>query len=180
MSHIKLAPDEEVVLRCRKHWFVYAIDVFVLFILFVLPYLGFKLTGLSESIDLEGRTYHLIVFLYTAWFLLLWTYFFVVWTRNYLDQWVLTNKRVISINQVSLFHREVTNSHYEKVQDVTTEVKGVVQTMLGFGDIHIQTAGEDHEIVIDDIPNPNKVKQVISDHLHKTLASQKMSSPDGI
>ena len=175
---IKLAPDEEIIAIFRKHWFVYFMDTLILLILFVLPYIAFRLMGLSESIPLVGPTYHLMLFLYVTWFVLLWTYFFVAWTRHYLDALVVTNKRMVDIEQISLFHRELIVSHYEKIQDITVETKGVMATLLNFGDITIQTASEENQLVLHFIPNPGEARRIITENFNKTMALGRQQIPD--
>jgi hypothetical protein len=47
------------------------------------------------------------------------------------------------------------------IQDVTSKTVGVSQTLFNYGAIFIQTASEIPVIVIDRIPNPNLVLQVL-------------------
>jgi len=53
----------------------------------------------------------------------------------------------------------------ERIQDVTYEVEGIVATILGFGDVHVQTAGESDEFLIKGISNPERVKKKILGHI---------------
>ena len=165
----RLDDNEKLEKVLRKHWFVYVLDIIILFILFILPYIAFRVTGLDDTLDLSGKTYDLAVFLYACWFLLLWVYFFVAWTNKYLDAWVITNVRIVSIDQVNLFSRDVTSTHYEKIQDIAIKTRGIIRTLLGFGDIEVETAGKDDDILIKDIPNPEEVKLLISRHYHRVL-----------
>ncbi|MFH1171063.1 MAG: PH domain-containing protein, partial [bacterium] len=54
----------------------------------------------------------------------------------------------------------------DKVQDVTVEVHGVIPTMLHYGDIMIQTAGESPRFHFDDIPHPHAIAEKIME-LHR-------------
>ena len=84
-----------------------------------------------------------------------------VWTDYYLDVWMVTDKRVIDIEQKGFFHRQTSVFRIERIQDVTVETHGIVATLLNFGDIHVQTAGEGQEFIMRGIANPKYVRRVI-------------------
>lgn len=109
-----------------------------------------------------GRYFPLFMFFASLWLLFSWLVLFMMWTHNYLDMLIVTNKRVIDIEQRALFSRHTSSLHFEQMEDITVETKGVIATMLGYGDIFIQTAGEAREISIRAIPNPEEVRRVIS------------------
>ncbi len=93
----------------------------------------------------------------------------VIW---YYNAFVITNKRIIDIDQRGLFERIVSEAPYEKIQDVSYRLKGIFQTLLHYGSIYIQTAGAAAVIEIRNIKNPEKVQELISDlaHLDKKVA----------
>ncbi len=88
------------------------------------------------------------------------------WMDYYLDMWIVTEKRVINIDQRGLFSREISEIPMANIQDVTVEVHGLMETLLGFGTVRIQTAGE-REFTIDDIPRLNPVKDAILEYAHR-------------
>jgi len=65
------------------------------------------------------------------------------------------------MDQKSLFSRDVATSMLEHVEDITTEIHGLIPTLLGFGDIHLQTAAESREFTIKGIPSPADVRRKI-------------------
>ncbi len=75
--------------------------------------------------------------------------------------WVITNKRLIDVEQFGFFHREVSTLRMEQIQDITVETRGIVATLLNFGNIHVQSAAESREFTIRGIPNPKKIKELI-------------------
>ncbi len=92
--------------------------------------------------------------------------FFHAWLLYYLDVWIVTNERIIDIAQHNLFARSIAELNLENVQDVTAEVHGVLPTMLKFGDVFVQTAGEQPRFLCDDVPNPYEVARRITE-LHR-------------
>lgn len=112
------------------------------------------------------------VFGYSLWFLLLWVVFFIEWTDYYLDLWVITDRRIIDVEQKGFFHREVTSFKFEQIQDITVETRGLIETFLKFGTLHIQTAGHNREIVIRDAHQPEDARTLILRLSEKLKASQ--------
>jgi len=105
---------------------------------------------------------------------MVWTAFFVRWTNYYLDVWYITPKRIIAIDQKGLFRREVTDLRFEKIQDVTSEISGIIGTLLSFGNLHVQTAGSsaEREIIIRQARNPLDAKKMIL-MLHSKVIDKK-------
>lgn len=98
---------------------------------------------------------------YSLWLLILWTFFFIEWTDYYLDIWIITNKRIIDVEQKGFFHREVTSFNYNQIQDITVETHGLLETFLKFGTLHIQTAGHNRNIIIKDAHYPEEARSLI-------------------
>jgi len=101
------------------------------------------------------------VFGYSIWLLLLWIMFFIEWTDYYLDLWVITDSRILDVEQKGFFHREVTSFNYSQIQDITVETRGLIETFFKFGTLHIQTAGHNREIVIRDASRPEEARSLI-------------------
>jgi len=115
-----------------------------------------------------------------AWFTLLWGYFFIVWTNIYLDAWIVTDKRIIDIEQVSLFHRSVSDFRIEKIQNITVKEQGLLANIFGYGSIKVETAGEQVDLSFNYLPHPYKVRDTISechDKCMNHLGNSGISSP---
>lgn len=172
---IKLHENEHIVLLLHKHWFVVARTVlgivFMIILLAVaLPLLPFLTDGFDPALASAATGLGLVVYL-----MMVALFAFFSWMDYYLDLWIVTEKRIIDVEQYGLFSREVAEIPMASVQDVTMEVHGVIQTVLGFGTIRIQTPGE-REFTIDEIPHLGKVKDAILDYAHRQFeATQKTS-----
>lgn len=90
-----------------------------------------------------------------------WLFAFLQFTSYYLDVWIITTERLISVDQDGLFSRTSSELHLASVQDVTSEVHGMLQTFLNFGDLHVQTAAEKERFVFKNIPHPEKTREII-------------------
>lgn len=152
----KTVEGEEIILKVRKHWFVFAAEGIIMFLVMMIPLITYAFLP-----DL-GAYFPLFMFFASLWLLFSWLALFMMWTHNYLDMLVITNKRIVDIEQRTLFSRHTATLHFEQMEDMTVETRGVLATMFGFGDLYIQTAGESREISIKAIPHPEEVRKIIS------------------
>lgn len=161
-------PNERIVLLLRRHWHAIA-RYFLVFILeIVLPVIIFVIfLQFSDFTWEKGSPISVLIFFSaSAYYLFIWLFFFHHWIDYYLDVWVVTDQRIINIEQKGLFSRTVSELNMDKIQDVTSEVKGKLATILKFGDVHIQTAAEEKRFIFSEIPEPREVAQKIT-NLHK-------------
>jgi uncharacterized membrane protein YdbT with pleckstrin-like domain len=161
---LHLDPEETIVIEVRKHWFVFFAHGFFLAIAAIVPALLYwaveKFTGFR--LPIEGNYYMLVLFFYTLWLLFLWISFFIQWTNYYLDVWHITQKRIIDVEQKSLFHREVSSIRFDKVQDITIEVRGLLATFLDIGDVRVQTASENSkDFFMASASAPERIRKVV-------------------
>ncbi len=89
---------------------------------------------------------------------------------------LITDKRLLDIDQINLFARDISEMRLENIQDMRVEVLGFLATTMDFGNIYIQTAGATDEFAIKNIPHPNKIKDAIS-HQCEALSAKKETTP---
>ena len=148
--------DERVILILQKHWFVLAGPFLkgILFIAFalILPPIG----KVGFYIFNSGP----IAFVYIVW-LIFWTsylaYEYINWYR---DKFIITDQRIVNIDQRSMFSRRVSEIELERVQDIAHEINGMFAVALNFGHVIIQSAGS-KDMVIEDIAHPAELQDII-------------------
>lgn len=156
--------NEEVLLVVRRHWFdilkqfiaVFGMTVLLVGSFFVSP-LIFPALPIGEGDSMRL----LFVFAENLFAMLIWITFFLIWIDYYFDVWIVTNLRVVNVEQKGLFSRNVSELELERIQDVTTEVRGVIPTFLNYGDVFIQTAGERERFQFHNVPDPYYIKDLI-------------------
>ena len=163
---INLENDEVLVLEGRKHWFVAFTHIFGFFVAAIIPAIAVMILERSDffaNIIRSGGPdiVHIFYFLYFSEVLFMWVMLFINLTKYYLDVWHVTSKKLVDIDQKFLFHRDEAVLRLENIQDVAIVSKGIIQTLLGFGTIRVQTSGEKREFMMKNIGNPEKVKEII-------------------
>lgn len=146
-------PDEEVVLFAHQHPWALAKAGFWILILI--------LTGLTGFLIFHAVVVRLII---VGVILLLIVLATVI--RQYIfsnTYFILTNERILNIEQNGLFSHKVSEAELKNILTVHYEVKGMMPTLLNFGDINIDTSGsEGNFLVLKSYENPNFIHDKIS------------------
>lgn len=153
--------DEKILKVVHRHWFVIVFQFFIISValLFIVGSFFFMSRLYPEIVKALGSS--VIMFLETTFILFIWFYAFLVWIDYYLDVWIVTNERIINIEQNGLFSREISELRLENIQDVTTQVGGFLPTMLNFGYVYVQTAAEKERFVFEQVPDPYGIKNLV-------------------
>jgi uncharacterized membrane protein YdbT with pleckstrin-like domain len=77
------------------------------------------------------------------------------------NQMIITNMHIIQIHQNGLFNRRVSQLSLGRIEDVSGSSEGVLATMLGFGKIEVQTAGEEEKFDFDLATDPQPLGDYI-------------------
>lgn len=163
LNHLPNAiPDETIVHVLHRH----PLTIFWLamgYVLFLgcIPFLFWYLPLYQAELVADPVLMPLIVLGGSAFFLFAWLFLFQNFMDYYLDVWIVTNKRILNIEQTGLFTRIVSELRLYRVQDVTSTVKGIAETLFDYGNVEIQTAGEKTRFLFEQIPHPNSVSKSI-------------------
>jgi hypothetical protein len=171
VEQIKLEESENIVQVVRKHWFILFSFIVGDVLLALLPLFGYlaiiiifnglpagTLAALLSAEGLSGTLW----FFYLAWLLLIWMHFTNHLTDYYLDLWVITDRRIVAIDQRGFFRRFLSSFRLERLQDLNVEVNGFIATLLNFGTIDAQTAGSSNEeFKTANMPDPRGLKALI-------------------
>lgn len=158
---IQLEKNEKIIAIFRKHWIALLGEIVGMGLMVFLPFLIFTMFYNSVFSYLSSTSLFTLLFFYILLLIGIWIFGYVTWINHYLDMWILTDRRLIDIDQQGLFSREISSLHLEKIQDVKIEVHGVLRTLLKVGEVHVQTSAAQREFVIQDASHPQKLKHLI-------------------
>lgn len=164
---LDLSPEEKIVLKVRRHKIALFFESAFLILFVILPPAVYAVS--KNWLVISGSDDALFLALYFIVLLFSWVIFFMMWTNYYLDVLIVTDKRIVDIEQRGFFSREVATVRLENIEDITINVSGVLATFVDFGTLRIQTAAESREFIIRHVPKPSEVKAVIYD-LQRKLA----------
>lgn len=147
-----LRENEELISLVRKHPLAFAKTGLIASLLLITPFfLMFSLFQLKEI----GLVLFIVILVAGLLCLIrvirMWRY----------NVFLITDKRVILIKQRGLWDRHVSEIEYEKIQDIAFRIKGIKQTLFRFGSIKIQIHSSESAMIVNQVPNPQKLQQLL-------------------
>lgn len=146
--------DEEVVLVFKKHPVVMRKGLIFAAVGMLIPMLYiFVAEGLFNNPPTMNMLYACLGIGFGLATLIMFPYW-ISW--NY-SVYIMTDQRLIQINQRGLFRRSMVAIGLDQVQMVNYEIDGLEETLLGFGTIVVQTfVGS---LTINDVHHPAKIQK---------------------
>jgi hypothetical protein len=117
------------------------------------------LATVFADIVADPRYFSALVLAVSAYLLLTTVLFFVRFMAYYLDMWIVTNDRIVDIEQYNLFARTITELDLFHITDATSEVHGFFPTVFNYGNVQIKTASPNMDIIFHNVPHPNKIRE---------------------
>ncbi len=171
-------PNEKILMVIRKHIIVYiriimsflmvvAIPLIIFYSIWFRYYPTEQNPSLNAAIGLFACAYILLGLLLAC----------IAWINEEFDLFILTDERLIDITQVTFLKRTVASTPLNQIQDATSDVTGIFQTILNYGNLEIQTAaGDASAFQIDRVPDPAFLAREILNHTHNIHAEEVSSA----
>ena len=172
---LHLSDNEKVLMVLHRHWIVVFWKFLIAFIVAIIPLMAAPAIVSNSSLGISDTAIPYVEFFLAVYLMVITLICFILWSEYYLDIWIITSQRIIDINQKGLFNREVSEFMLEKVQDVSVEVPNMMATLMKYGNLKIQTAG-DRTFEIKEISNFYEAKNLIMDYSKNKSASVSVSN----
>ena len=153
--------DEKIIKVVHRNWFYLLEQFFLVFVIGVIFVGGLFYASLLFPEIADPQYKSLVAFMENFFFLAIWIYSFLIWVDYYYDIWIITSERIVNIEQKGMFSRKVSEVRYAKIQDVSVEVLGFLPTVINFGDVQVQTAGEEENFIFRTVSDPYGIKNLI-------------------
>jgi len=160
LSFRGIRPGEQIVMTTRQHAWRLMPVVYYWLLAIVVTFVVLKFFGASKVFSITVGALAVV-----GLFFSLYRYF--IWNNGIS---IVTNQRVIKVNQRGLFAREISEAEIERIQEVSTRIVGPIHTMLNFGDVDIDTASDNGKIDLKDVSDPYNVQQAIVKFQREFLA----------
>ena len=168
--------DEEICLVVREHWMIFFMR-FLSWLLFV-AILLLSDWAIGKYAPILNTTPYLnyVNLIKSVYLMFLILGLLIIWVIYYLNVQIITNQRIVDMTQTSLLNHTISELHLSRIEDVTSETKGIFGTFLDYGNVYIQTAGETERFTFVKVPNPASIEKMILD-LYEDLPENQKQSP---
>lgn len=151
------ADNEIIVLSLRRHpitnvpWIIGSILLaFFPFFIEILP-----------MVDLFPPNFRFMA--WVAWYMLLFAFIIENFLSWFFNLNIITDERIVDIDFENLLYKRVSSAKINNIEDVTSSTGGFIRSLLDFGTVHIQTAGEAREFEFVDVPHPERVIKILNE-----------------
>jgi membrane protein YdbS with pleckstrin-like domain len=151
----QLQAGEEPALVLRRHWLHLYPRLVLLLLVALIPVVLWVGTAVLTDLTGTARLIGIVASVLWSGFWLVRAYF--LWFRYQHDVWALTNQRLVDSLKRHWFHHQMSSADLLDIQDVSVEREGPLRTMFDFGDVRVQTAGQQANFLLGAIHHPAQV-----------------------
>ena len=138
-----LREGEEIKLVIKRHWIIYVM-LWVYTVLWVVVIFTFYFIMWFTAVSSLLNILFLLVFL---------LFLYVSWLDHELDMYIITNNRIVWVDQTAFLNRTVSECNLWQVQEVNSTTKGFFANMLNYCTLLIHTAWTNTTMQMDFSPN---------------------------
>ncbi len=161
---LHLAPGEVPLKVYTRHWIVLLRWSILVLALLLPAAISLLWMANNASLGLNGGILCLLVVLYLAGVMALYYYGYTDW-RN--DTLLMTDRRLIRVEQTILFSFAMREALLSNVQNVRSSSWGPWASLFRYGDLFIETAAREMDISFGPIPYPQQAQRDIMSHLEE-------------
>lgn len=155
-------PGEQVLHVIHRDAFIALKRVLLFVVLLALPVaLLLMINNLFPALTQHALAWPTIVISASGYLLFIWLLFFFSMVDYALDLWVITDRRIIDVRQSGFFSRTVAEQNISRIQDVSSNTSGFWPTIFKYGNVSIQTAGQQGKFHFEEIAHPDKIRDVL-------------------
>lgn len=154
---------EEIKLIIRKHWIINLKIFLKLFVLFIFPLAVFLSLIIIYWPDFFNTNRTIISIFFCIYLLFVLLIIYINWLNEELDVVIVTDERLIGVDQVSFLHRTISETSLVQIEDVKCTVQGTCRNVLGYGNLRVQTAARKILFIIENVAAPEIITRKILD-----------------
>jgi hypothetical protein len=148
---------EKIILLLRRHWVTNLGWALIALTLVVMPVFW----AIVPAFDFFPTRFQIMILV--MWYLMVIAFIFEHFLSWYYNVYIITDERIVDVDFYSLLYKEISETKIENIQDFTFIMGGVLRSMLNYGTVFIQTAGEKRQFDFEDVPHPDLVAKILNE-----------------
>ena len=161
-------PQETIILFLRSHflvntpWIIFTVILVVLPLIITLFLPLFKIDFLSSPTVIRFTTVYVLFY-----YLLIFSYIFISFLHWFYNVFIVSSERVVDIDYSDIVVHNLAITNLSHIEDVNYTQSGFVPTLFNYGNIFVQTAGNERNFEALSVPKPREATHIIGDLLGK-------------
>lgn len=152
---IGLEPDEHLHMVVRKHWIIF-VELWASLLFLVGMCIGVYFIGSFGHIPTIFTVLTMLGLMMVGL-----QYIFINWVNDELDILILTNKRIIALEQIKFLDRKLSQASIDQVQEVNASTSWFLGNILHYGNLSIQTAGDASDFHLSQIAESLETSRIV-------------------
>ncbi|OGE37853.1 hypothetical protein A3B45_02775 [Candidatus Daviesbacteria bacterium RIFCSPLOWO2_01_FULL_39_12] len=158
--------DEKILLLLRAHPITNLSWIISAFLLVLLPFLiPSSLFFLKVDTSFLPPLYGLVLAVIN--YLLVAVIVFEGFLYWYFNVFLVTDKNIIDVDFNSILFKNIDMAPLKNIEDVSSSISGLMQSIFHYGNVFIQTAGAARNFEFNNVSQPDRVADFILDQSHK-------------
>lgn len=150
--------DEQIFIFVRRFPLAFLSTFILIFLITLLGVIMIFFLGIGDFLSRSEQ-----ILLGSAFLLFMMLFTLIEFIDFYFDLNVVTDRRIVDIDQLRLFNRAVATLLLDDIQDAKAKTKGILPTLFDYGDVTIQTAGSLPNFIFNDVRHPEQIAAMILD-----------------
>ncbi len=156
--------DESIILFLRSHFLTNISWLAFSLLLLVLPIItSTLLPNLGLDLLFSPSANRFITVFTLFYYLILFSYVFISFLHWFYNVFIVTTERVVDIDYSDIVVHNIAVTSLTHVQDVNYTQSGFIPTFFNYGDLFVQTAGNERNFEALSIPKPREATHIIGD-----------------
>ena len=161
-------PNETIILFLRSHFVTNVSWIITSLILITLPIIiltflpNFGIDFLSSPTAVRFTTIYVLFY-----YLMVSSYVFISFLHWFYNVFIISSERVVDIDYSDIVIHNIAITNLSHIEDVNYTQSGFVPTLLNYGNVFVQTAGNERNFEALSVPKPREVTHIIGDLLGK-------------
>lgn len=161
MFNFELKEGERLILALRQTKLILARPFVIVLIAIYLPW------NLLLKYELFSQ-YKFLLGIWTVIWLLYFIYKYSLWLINIS---LITSRRLVNIHYCSLIKKQVTETPWDRVLNISYKSEGFFSTIFNFGDVEVKINVVQEPLALKNISKPSEIKDVLWEMHSKIKAS---------
>lgn len=151
---------EKVILFVRQHFIVNIHWILITFLLIIAPTVLFPLLFPVLSLNVTfPASYYVIGTMF--WYLVTFGFMLASFIGWFFNIYIVTNERIVDIDFYYLLYKKFAQAELTKIQDINYTSGGILAAIFNYGNVVVETAGEEPNIEFESVPHPERVVETI-------------------
>ena len=166
-----MRPWEDVQIVIKRHWIVFV---------FIWLYFLFWVTTSISLFAFFWFQIWLYFVLILFWMMFL-VFLYVDWLNHELDMFIITNNRIIGLDQISFLNRNISECNLGQVQEVNAQTKWLLANIFNYWLVTIQTAWNISNFEMSYVPNAiqnsRKILNIVDHYRDANKVTDSINNP---